>query len=46
MFIHTVGDATRIDYRPERGFAGGDAFTVQLLPGNATVQASVTVSPG
>jgi hypothetical protein len=45
--IHEVGDDTRIDYTPDRGFAGKDAFVVKLIPGNATVHVAVTVtSPG
>jgi hypothetical protein len=43
--IHTVGNDTRIDYTPERGFAGTDAFTVKLIPGDATIRAAVTVGP-
>lgn len=45
VLIHEVGDETRIDYTPERGFAGSDAFTVKLIPGNATINAAVTVTP-
>jgi hypothetical protein len=45
-YIHTVGDDTRIDYTPGPGFSGADAFTVTLLPGDGTVQVSVTVNPG
>ena len=45
VLIHTVGDATRIDYTPETQFAGPDAFVVRLLPGNATLHVSVTVAP-
>lgn len=41
--IHSVGDNTRIDYVPDRGYAGADSFTVKLLPGNEMVQVSVTV---
>lgn len=44
VYVHTVGDATRIDYTPDRAFAGGDSFTVKLLPGNASVQVDVSVS--
>lgn len=44
VYVHTVGDATRIDYTPDRAFAGGDNFTVKLLPGNASVQVNVSVS--
>lgn len=45
VYIHEVGYATRIDYTPEPGYAGPDAFTVELLPGSATLQVSVTVQP-
>jgi hypothetical protein len=45
VLIHTVGNDTRIDYTPELRFTGPDAFTVRLLPGNATIRASVVVSP-
>jgi hypothetical protein len=44
VLIHEVGDATRIDYTPDRRFAGTDAFAVQLIPGNATIQVAVTVT--
>jgi hypothetical protein len=44
VLIHEVGDDTRIDYTPDRGFAGSDAFVVKLIPGNATIQAAVTVT--
>ena len=43
--IHQVGDDTRVDYTPERGFAGGDAFAVKLLPGDAVLDVKVAVSP-
>jgi len=46
VFIHSVGDATRIDYRPDRGFAGLDSFTVKLRPGDAVLRASVAVTRG
>ena len=45
VLIHEVGDDTRIDYTPDRGFAGHDAFVVKLLPGNAIIQVGVTVTP-
>lgn len=45
VFIHSVGDATRIDYTPNRGFVGSDSFTVRLIPGNADLTAQVTVAP-
>lgn len=44
VLIHGVGDDTRIDYTPDRGFTGNDAFVVTLLPGKATIRVSVTVS--
>jgi hypothetical protein len=45
VFIHTVGDATRVDYTPDAGFTGNDSFAVRLLPGNATLDVAVTVTP-
>jgi hypothetical protein len=45
VLIHTVGDDTRIDYTPTRGFTGSDAFTVKLIPGDPVVRAAVTVTP-
>ncbi len=46
VFIHSVGDTTRIDYTPNPGFAGPDGFTVRLLPGEGTLRATVTVAKG
>jgi hypothetical protein len=45
VLIHEVGDETRIDYTPDRGFAGRDAFSVKLIPGDAIIQVGVTVTP-
>jgi hypothetical protein len=45
VVIHTVGNDTRIDYTPERGFAGSDAFRVKLIPGDAIIRAAVSVGP-
>jgi hypothetical protein len=44
VVIHEVGDDTRIDYTPDRGFAGNDTFVVKLIPGDATVRVAVTVT--
>lgn len=44
VLIHEVGDQTRIDYTPDRGFFGSDSFVVKLIPGNATIQVAVTVT--
>ena len=43
--IHTVGNDTRIDYTPAPRYAGADAFTVRLIPGDATLRVTVTVAP-
>lgn len=44
VLIHEVGDLTRIDYTPARGYAGTDSFSVKLLPGDATIHETVTVA--
>lgn len=44
VFIHPVGDNTRIDYTPEHGYAGPDSFVVQLVPGDAKLRVAVTVT--
>lgn len=44
IFIHAVGDATRIDYTPDRRYTGPDSFTVKLVPGNPGVHGLVTVT--
>jgi hypothetical protein len=45
VLIHSVGDNTRIDYTPDARFAGPDSFSVRLIPGDATIRASVAVGP-
>jgi hypothetical protein len=45
VFIHPVGDDTRIDYTPAHGFHGTDSFVVSLIPGDPTIRAEVTVTP-
>ena len=42
--IHEVGDNTRIDYVPDRGYVGPDNFRVKLLPGDAVLQIAVEVA--
>ena len=44
MLIHTVGNDTRIDYTPAARYAGADAFTVRLLPGDAMIRVTATVT--
>ena len=41
VYVHTVGDETRIDYTPARVPAGADGFSVRLLPGDAVIKVSV-----
>lgn len=45
VLIHSVGDTTRIDYTPDRGFTGQDEFSVKLLPTDATLHMAVSVTP-
>ena len=42
IYVHGVGNDTRIDYTPDYGYTGADSFTVQLLPGDASVHVAVT----
>jgi hypothetical protein len=44
VLIHEVGDDTRIDYTPDKRFAGSDAFTVKLIPGEERIKVAVTVT--
>jgi hypothetical protein len=44
VFAHHVGNNTRIDYTPDPGYVGTDSFAVRLIPGNAVLQAAVTVT--
>jgi hypothetical protein len=46
VYVHTVGDATRIDYTPDVGFTGADAFGLKFVPGSATLHVAVTVAAG
>jgi hypothetical protein len=43
VYVHPVGDDTRIDYTPKKGFTGSDAFNVKLVPGNAELHVTVAV---
>lgn len=45
VYIHPVGNDTRIDYTPDLGFSGSDSFVVTLLPGSPVLRVTVTVSP-
>jgi hypothetical protein len=44
--VHSVGDSTRIDYVTDRGYAGPDSYSVNLLPGSAALKVDVTVVKG
>jgi hypothetical protein len=45
VLIHTVGNDTRIDYTPPARYAGPDAFSVRLIPGDAVIRVTATVTP-
>ncbi len=40
VYVHAVGDATRVDYTPAAA-AVADAFTVRLIPGDAVLRVAV-----
>jgi hypothetical protein len=44
VYTHHVGTNTRIDYTPDTGFTGTDKFAVRLIPGNAVVEETVTIT--
>lgn len=44
--IHSVGDNTRIDYVPDAGYVGPDAYGVTLLPGSSVLKVTVSVVKG
>jgi hypothetical protein len=44
VYAHHVGTNTRIDYTPDAGYVGGDRFSVRLIPGNAQIESTVTVT--
>jgi hypothetical protein len=47
VYVHSVGDDTRIDYTSLASPVVADAFTVRLIPGNALVEVSVKpATPG
>lgn len=43
VLVRAVGDYTRVDFFPDRGFTGTDAFTVRFAPGNPALKVTVTV---
>jgi hypothetical protein len=44
VYAHHVGANTRIDYTPDKGFTGTDAFAVRMIPGEGIIQGAVTVT--
>lgn len=44
VVVTRVGDVTRITYTAPPRFAGTDNFAVKLIPGDATVQVTATVT--
>ena len=43
VYVHSVGDDTRVDYTPRPGTSGADAFTVKFIPGDASLRVTVTI---
>ncbi len=41
VYVHLVGDDTRVDYTPRPGAAGADSFAVKFIPGDETMQVTV-----
>ena len=41
VYIHLVGDATRVDYTPRAGVAA-DSFAVKFIPGDEIMRVTVT----
>jgi hypothetical protein len=44
VFAHRVGTNTRIDYTPDRGYAGTDVFAIRMIPGDSIIPGAVTVT--
>ena len=42
VYVHTVGDDTRIDYKPAGPSVVADSFAVKLIPGDQTLKVTVT----
>ncbi len=45
VYVHLVGDDTRVDYIPRPGAVGADSFTVKFIPGDETMQVTVNAAP-
>lgn len=44
VVVNRVGDTTRITYTPAQRFVGSDTFAVKLIPGDAVVRVTATVT--
>ena len=42
VYVHTVGDVTRVDYTPSGAATVADAFVVQFIPGDEIMRVTVT----
>ena len=42
VFVHTVGDATRVDYIPAAGAVAPESFAVKFIPGDETMHVTVS----
>ena len=45
VYVHLVGDDTRVDYTPRPGAVGADSFAVKFIPGDETMQVMVNAAP-
>lgn len=44
LHVRRVGDYTRVDYIPNAGYRGTDAFAVRLMPGGSVLRVAATVN--
>ncbi len=42
VFVHTVGDVTRVDYIPAAGAVAPETFAVKFIPGDETMRVTVS----
>lgn len=42
VYVHTVGDDTRVDYTPRTAAVTPDKFAVKFIPGDVTMTVTVT----
>ena len=44
VYVHTVGDETRVDYTHRPGTRVADSFAVKFIPGDATMTVTVAAA--